>query len=58
MDFLPEELRTKAFSYEQIDYVSEAKLGETLTICGGEYEGGFLVQGWHERGLCFSALLR
>ena len=58
MDFLPEELRTKAFSYEQIDYVSEAKLGETLTIRGGEHEGGFLVQGWHERGLCFSALLR
>ena len=58
VDFLPQELRGKPFSYEQIDYVSEAKLGEILTIRGGEREGGFLVQGWHERGLCFSALLR
>ena len=58
MDFLPETLREHSFSYEQIDYVSEALLGETLRICGGEFEGGYLVQGYHERGLSFSALLR
>ena len=53
MDFLPETLREHSFSYEQIDYVSEALLGETLRICGGEFEGGYLVQGYHERGLSF-----
>ena len=58
MDFLPEALREKQFAYEQIDYVSEALLGETLRICGGEFDGGYLVQGYHERGLSFSALMR
>ena len=58
MDYLPESLWEKQFSYEQIDYVSEALLGEELVIRGGETEEGFLVQGYHERGLSFSALLR
>ena len=58
MDFLPEALREKQFAYEQIDYVSEALLGETLRICGGEFDGGYLVRGYHERGLSFSALMR
>ena len=58
MDFLPEALREKQFAYEQIDYVSEALLGETLRICGREFDGGYLVQGYHERGLSFSALMR
>ena len=58
MDYLPESLREKQFSYEQIDYVSEALLGEELVIRGGETAEGFLVQGYHERGLSFSALLR
>lgn len=58
VDFLPKELRGRQFAYEQIDYVSEALLGETLRICGGAYEGGYLIQGYHGRGLCFSSLMK
>ena len=42
----------------QIDYVSEALLGEELALRGGETENGYLVQGYHARGLSFSMLLR
>lgn len=57
-DFLPGGMQGRSPSYVQIDYVSEAFLGEELKICGQEQDGQAVLQGFHERGLCFSALLR
>lgn len=58
MDVVPDAWRERPYTGMQIDYVSEALLGEELTLRGGETENGYLVQGYHARGLSFSMLLR
>ena len=55
-DALPaERLRPDLQSFE-INYIKEAKLGETLTICGQDTDGAYLMAGLHEDGsACFAA---
>lgn len=57
-DFLPGGHEGKTYEAVQIDYVSEAFLGESITLRGEEKEGCRILQGFHERGLSFSARIQ
>lgn len=54
-DFLPGGREGKTYTRVQIDYVSEARFGEELLLKGEEKDGLCILQGFHSRGLCFSA---
>ncbi len=54
-DFLPLSRQEHTYAQVQIDYVNEARLGEEILLRGKEENGTFLLQGFHPRGLCFSA---
>ncbi len=54
-DFLPGGHEGRSYACVQVDYVSEALLGETIALRGEEKDGVCILQGFHERGLSFSA---
>lgn len=54
-DFLPGGHEGRTYGAVQVDYVSEALLGETITLRGEEKDGVCIIQGFHQRGLSFSA---
>ncbi len=56
MDWLPEEYQRRPFKDFTLNYVKEAKLGETLVLSGFEEPGMYTIAGSHEDGsLCFTA---
>jgi medium-chain acyl-[acyl-carrier-protein] hydrolase len=54
-DFLPGGHEGRSYASVQVDYVSEALFGETITLRGEEKDGVCILQGFHDRGLSFSA---
>ena len=59
MDFLPNEAENRHFTKLHIQYISEALLGDVLTLEGARLpDGTFYCQGSHARGICFKSLIR